>query len=236
MYRSFLKLLVLSTLLIFGAASAATTEQPFPGAPPSKSLLKAQQKGDQLYKDGEYERALVIYRDDLAPSGDKFAQYMVGYMHLAGQAVNQDPIAATAWYRLAAERGEESFVYARDTLLGAMNAAQRSACDEIYEGLRKKMGDMNILMGLIKEDLDILAPFIRSDLAIDPNLMQRSSYGRNEKELNILRLTIETRMAYLLDISFLDESIAREEQERINRLNDIVRRDLLKLDAMQFNK
>ena len=60
----------------------------------------------------------MIYRNDLAPIGDKYAQYMLGYMSLSGLGVEQDPVLASAWYRLAAERGEpEEFVVIRDELL-----------------------------------------------------------------------------------------------------------------------
>ena len=96
MHRSALHILLLAFFLCAGLAQAQFVA-PFPGVPPNKSSLKAQEKSDQLYKKGNFDRALVIYRDDLAPSGDKFAQYMVGYMYLAGQAVDQDPIRATAW-------------------------------------------------------------------------------------------------------------------------------------------
>ncbi len=233
MYRSFLHIVALVFLLLAGAANAAVVEL-FPGVLPDSRLLKAQDKADQLYKQGDYDRALVVYRDDLAPSGDKFAQYMVGYMYLAGQSVEQDAITATAWYRLAAERGSETFVYARDTLLDAMNETQRRACDEIYVKLREKIGDIVIVSSLIRDDLQELSPFIRIDLSINPELMQRSLQGRNEKFLNQIRFNIDTRMTYLLRISYSDASITEEEQEKISTLYKKAQRDLSALDGIQY--
>ena len=233
MYRSLIYIVGLIFLLLAGAANAAV-EEPFPGVPPDKRLLNAQKKADQLYAKGDYDRALVVYRDDLASGGDKFAQYMVGYMYLAGQAVEQDPITATAWYRLAAERGSETFVDARNTLMDAMNEAQRRACDEIYVELRSEIGDIVIVSSLIGDDLQELSPFIQFDLAVDPELMQRNQQGRNEKLLNQIRFNIETRMMYLLNISNSDVTITKEEQEKISKLHNKVQRDLRALDSVQY--
>ena len=117
-----------------------------------------------------------------------------------------------------------------------MNAAQRTLCDEIYTELRTEMGDIVIVSDLIKDDLQELAPFIRSDLAIDPNLMQRSQHDRHEKLLKQVRFNLDTRMIYLLDISNVDDSITQEEREKISRLYQTVQRDLLSLDAVLFGQ
>ncbi len=53
-----------------------------------------QRKVDQLFERGDYERAYFIYRNELAPAGDKYAQYMVGFMHLTGMGIDEDPVAA----------------------------------------------------------------------------------------------------------------------------------------------
>jgi hypothetical protein len=235
MHRSYPQLLLLAILLCAGMAHGQAVPL-FPGVPPTNSLLKAQEKGDQLYQRGDFNRALVIYRDDLAPRGDKFAQYMVGYMYLAGQAVDQNPVRATAWYRLSAERGEEAFVHARDTLLAAMNDAQRIRCNEIYTELRKEMGDIVIVSELIKDDLDSLSPILHSDVAIGPRLMLQSRHPSDVKLLRQMRFNIETRMTYLLDIAARDDSITQEEREKISSLYENVQRDLLALDAIQVKK
>ena len=45
---------------------------------PDSRTLGLQRKVDELYERGEFDRAYFIYRNDLAPVGDKYAQYMVG--------------------------------------------------------------------------------------------------------------------------------------------------------------
>ena len=233
MYRSSLYLAGLIFLLLAGTANAAVAE-PFPGVPPDKQLLNAQEKADQLYEKGDYDRALVVYRDDLARGGDKFAQYMVGYMYLAGRAVAQNSITAAAWYRLAAERGEESFVQARDTLMDAMNDAQRRECDEKYVELRAKFADVEIVSSLIRDDLQELGSLMSIDLAINSELMQRSQYGGNEKLLNQIRINVNTRLAYLLKLSNSDPGITEQELEKISQLHKKVQRDMAALDRIQF--
>jgi TPR repeat protein len=233
MYRSSLYIAGLTFLLLASAANAAVAE-PFPGVPPDKRLLNAQQKADQLYQKGDYDRALVVYRDDLARGGDKFAQYMVGYMYLAGQSVAQSAVTATAWYRLAAERGEESFVHARDTLMVAMNDTQRRECDEKYIELREEFADIAIVSSLISDDLQELGPLIATDIAINSDLMQRSQYGGDEKLMNQIRVNVNTRLAYLLKISSSDLSITEQELEKISQLHKKVEHDMAALDRIQF--
>ncbi len=98
--------------------------------------LRVQRKVDDLFERGEYERAYFIYRNELVPLGDKYAQYMVGFMHLTGKGVTENPIAASAWYRLAAERGTPEFVAVRDFLLVGMMPEERRQSDELFLQLR----------------------------------------------------------------------------------------------------
>ena len=74
----------------------------------------------------EYERAFMIYEKELAPLGDKYAQYMVGYMYLNAQSVLQDKISALAWFRIAAERGERCFPALRPQCAGKQRSSLRS--------------------------------------------------------------------------------------------------------------
>jgi len=67
---------------------------------PESRTLALQNKVDRLYDRGEFKRAYFIYRNELVPLGDKYAQYMVGYMLLTGTGVDEDPVSASAWYRL----------------------------------------------------------------------------------------------------------------------------------------
>ena len=138
--RNFLRLLGFTVL--FCCASAAQSGESFPRQAPDQNLIKTQQKVDELFEKGDYERAMFIYREELAPGGDKFAQYMVGYMHYSGRGVAEDQVEASAWYRLAAERGEESYIRVRDVLLSLFNEEQRARSDAIYAELRGEMAQV----------------------------------------------------------------------------------------------
>lgn len=117
-----------------------------------------QAKAEELYERGDYRRAHVIYRNDLAPIGDKYAQYMLGFMSLTGLGVEQDPVLASAWYRLAAERGEpREFVAIRDEMLGQLDAVDRKRSDEIYLGLRRQYSDIAISMREAREAFEGLS-------------------------------------------------------------------------------
>ena len=114
--------------------------------------LSVQAKAEELFNREDYRRAHVIYLNDLAPIGDKYAQYMLGFMSLSGLGVEQDPVLASAWYRLAAERGKpEEFVAIRDELLAQLDAADRGRSDEIYRGLRRKYSDLVISMREVRD-------------------------------------------------------------------------------------
>lgn len=114
--------------------------------------LSVQAKAEDLFQREHYRRAHVIYLNDLAPIGDKYAQYMLGFMSLSGFGVEQDHVLASAWYRLAAERGEpEEFVAIRDELLEQLDAVDRQRSDAIYLQLRRKFSDIAISMREARE-------------------------------------------------------------------------------------
>jgi hypothetical protein len=119
---------------LLSALAYAQSYKPFPGEEIDHRTRSMQERVDAVYASGDYERALLIYEKELAPIGDKYAQYMVGYMHLNALGVNQDKETALAWYRLAAERGDQLLVQTRDEL-----AVQ-----------------LVLLMELIRRDLQIL--------------------------------------------------------------------------------
>ena len=180
----------------FAFACAAAAEESFPGASTSKGTINAQQKADRLFEKGKYERALFIYREDLAPVGDKFAQYMIGYMYLTGKGVEKDVPAGHAWYRLAAERGEASFVKARDEIRAQLKEEQLARSDSVYRQLREQFGDIAVLCTMIRRDLELLRD--------------------NDDFLTAKRL--EHRSRYLLDLTGSRENVAEEEQRRVDQL------------------
>lgn len=151
-----------STLIVavafFLAAPAAFAQSagPFPGSAVDSKTLKIQERVEELFELGEYKRAHFIYRNELAPIGDKYAQYMVGYMYLTGTGVNEDPVLASAWYRLAAERAYIEFLNERDHLLGLFSDVDLVHSDNLYLQLRREYSDVVLLLDLIKDDLDLI--------------------------------------------------------------------------------
>ena len=61
--------------------ASSQTYSSFPGGATDHATLRTQERVEQLYISKSYERAYFIYRKELAPRGDKYAQYMIGYMH-----------------------------------------------------------------------------------------------------------------------------------------------------------
>ena len=77
---------------------------------------------------------------------------MLGFMSLGGLGVEQDPVLASAWYRLAAERGEpEEFVEIRDELMEQLDAVDTTRSDETYLALRRTYSDIAISMREARE-------------------------------------------------------------------------------------
>jgi len=125
---------------------------------PDSRTLRVQRKVDELYERGEFDRAYFIYRNELVPVGDKYAQYMVGYMHLTGMGTDEDTVAASAWYRLAAERGTPEFVAVRNQLMHDLNADERGRSDDHYLRLRRQFSDLVVLLEDIKRKHRVLQP------------------------------------------------------------------------------
>lgn len=128
----------------------------FPGALADARTLDAQEQVESIYEAKEYERALLIYKEELAPIGDKYAQYMVGYMHLRGQGVEKSRPAALAWYRLAAERREPAILQARDSLFHRMSQEEIVESNRIFVELWRELGDNKLVLDLIRQDLKVL--------------------------------------------------------------------------------
>lgn len=134
----------------------AQNYRPFPGETVDQRTRNMQERVEAIYAANNYNRALLIYEKDLAPLGDKYAQYMVGYMHLHGEGVQRDRVEALAWFRLAAERGEPLLERIRDEVLQQMSAVEISASDYVYLELWKSIGDHALIMDLIREDMNVL--------------------------------------------------------------------------------
>ena len=152
--KSIYSLLLTLTMLSSGSAMAQWTQ--FPTGDLDSRTMRIQSKVESLYERGDYKRAHFIYSNELARQGDKYAQYMTGYMHLMGQGVDEDPVLASAWYRIAAERRAPECMAVRDQVLRTLNDEQRARSDEFYVALRKEYSDLVIIMGLLAEDVEDL--------------------------------------------------------------------------------
>lgn len=118
------------------------------------ATISVQNKADQLFEEGDYKRAHFIYLNELAPIGDKYAQYMIGFMTLSGLGVAEDPVLASAWYRLAAERKTREFIAVRDDLVRRLDAVDMQRSDEIYSRLRLEYSDVVVRMREVREDFE----------------------------------------------------------------------------------
>lgn len=209
------------------ATTAAVAGDDFPGSKPDGRILKTQEKVDKLFKNGDYDRAYFIYRNDLAPLGDKYAQYMVGYMKLTGKGVEQDYVAGSAWYRLAAERGEENFTRARDDLLERFNAELQAQSDEKYKELRLEYSDAMIVAELIEDDLEVLERAGPTDntliLAVDLASMELAEQTRVAE---LAKENLASRLEFLRAALESGEPMSDDELSRIRELEEAVEKAL----------
>jgi tetratricopeptide (TPR) repeat protein len=221
---------IFAALLSAAAIVGAERYAQFPGPTIDDSTLRFKQKVENIYASGNYDRALLIYEKELAPQGDKYAQYMAGYMHLQGQGVDADPAAALAWYRLAAERGEPKFIEARDALEAALDPAERERADELFAKLWERHGDRRILLELIKEDLEILRESAVGGLAAAESAGFASGYssqaGGNPYHRRV-RTQLAERLAWL---DTLPEDPAGVDARRLDAFEADLRRELEQLD------
>ncbi len=153
MKLSKIKYLLLTVLLALVVTSVqAQNSSKVAPTKPDPQTAKIQRKVDQLFERGNYERAYFIYRNELAPLGDKYAQYMVGFMYLTGKGTDKDRIAASAWLRLAAERDTPEFIKVRDLVLRDMQPDELERSKLMYKEFRHEFSDLAILLATIKQD------------------------------------------------------------------------------------
>ncbi|MDH3757613.1 MAG: SEL1-like repeat protein, partial [Gammaproteobacteria bacterium] len=134
--------------------------------------------------------------------GDKYAQYMLGYMSLSGLGVEEDPVLASAWYRLAAERGEpEEFVRIRDDLLGSLDAPGRERSDQVLLDLRREYSDIAISMREARKEFENLSQVMTGTRLGDTSSAVTIVEPRAGNDLSVdeLNYRIQRRMQRHLD-------------------------------------
>ena len=231
------RLALIASLLaaLFCASVQAQTYKPFPGASHDERTLRTQERVEQLYAVGEHKRALLIYEKELAPLGDKYAQYMVGYMHLHAQSVPQDKIVALAWYRIAAERGAPVLRQAHDELVADMAPAEIAASRQIFLGLWQSIGDSRLIMELIRKDMDTLkartGTWIPGSTSSSPTLIFRpSGEPLPPNYYRTVRVRLEARLNYLETSVDISDVAVETDDVALQLLEEQVKAELAALE------
>lgn len=200
-------------VLLVSSTSWAQSSGRMPGLAADPRIEKLHEQAEEVFGRGDYERAYFIYRNDLAPIGDKYGQYMVGYLHLTGKGVEQDAIAASAWYRLAAERGSPDFVRARDTLMKALKKEEyRAESDRQFIELRQQYGDLMLMTRLIRADFEELHTYGRfrtglggSSIApLDLGNTNTQGYGSKKEHYERLERQVKSRLDFVSEQTGID--------------------------------
>ena len=153
--------LIIPMILLLSQFAAAVAQSADSGGESFNShTVRIQDKAEGLYMQGHWERAHFIFVNELARIGDKYAQYMAGYMYLNGQGVPRDTITASAWYRLAAERGVPEFAAVRDQLIESLSQSELAQSDARYVELRKQYSDLVLALQVLRRE----RRFLRSDM------------------------------------------------------------------------
>ena len=217
------------------ASVQAQSHKSFPGQTADQRTLKTQERVDELYAAGNYNRALFIYEKELAPRGDKYAQYMVGYMHLSAYGVPQDTVRALAWYRLAAERRNEALERARDELADTLTRDEIDASNQIFLGLLQEIGDTRLIMKLIQRDMNTLksrtGTHIPGSVVSGPvqiirpsGLLEDPNFYRN------IRLRLEARLNYLETRVEISDIVLESDDDGLRMFEEQVKSDLAALE------
>lgn len=209
--------------------------KPFPGEPIDNRTRATQERVESIYAAGDYERALLIYEGELAPIGDKYAQYMVGYMHLNAEGVARDRVEALAWYRLAAERDTPQFVDVRDRLATAMAPEEVAASDRVFADLWRRMSDRVLLVELIRRDMEILRRQTGSRIpgarATSPmQILRPDGESVDPDYYRDVRARLEARIAYLDTKVEVSDVVVAGELERIRREEAAMRDELASIN------
>ena len=134
---------------------------------------------------GNFKRAFFIYHEELAPLGDKYAQYMVGFMYVTGLGVDEDPILGSAWYRIAAERDTPEFVAVRDRLMRVFTDQQKRRSDALFAKLRLTFSDTAVLISSISDDIKTLQSRTGSRVGGETSSVAVISAGSNSQRSTV---------------------------------------------------
>ncbi len=223
--------LSLLALLLSSAVVHAQRSSELSGNLPNSQTMADLEKAEVLFTVGQYERAFFIYRNELVPLGDKYAQYMVGYMYQNGFGVEQDVATAAAWYQLAAERGTREFVALRDHVLRQLNPELMNQSTAIYRELRDEYCDAAVLLASIKEDHQKLQ--IRTGSRIGGGSSPVDIINRdgvrltnNSEYYDAIRQNLEARLRMLKSLGDFADIPDNVDRLRMNDLEKAVREQI----------
>jgi hypothetical protein len=213
------------------AAALSQEYRPFPGEPVDQRTRNIQERVEELYAAGNFRRALLIYENDLATLGDKYAQYMVGYMHMNAEGTDEDRIEALAWYRLAAERGEPILERVRDELAASLSPSQLAVADRRFVELWRQLGDRVLILELVRRDMRILESRTGTRLTGSASSGSTLVFRPTGEQMGPgffadVRRRLASRLAYLDAKVEISDDILVEEIERI-RIDESRVRDQL---------
>jgi len=215
--------------IVSSAQRASELSADFPDA----RTMAVQKKVEKLFDDGDYERAFFIYRNELSPIGDKYAQYMVGFMYQFGIGVDEDPIASAAWYQLAAERGTREFVVVRDRFMHVMDEKDAAESVAVFKQLRLKYSDVAVLLASIKRNVRELQSRTGSRIGAQSSpvvVIQTgsSSYSAGSDYYGAIRDELEARVILLKEVG--DFQDIETDANRIN-IHELERRVLAHIET-----
>jgi len=214
------------TACLFASLAAAQSTSSLLDMPVDAKTLRVFSQAEEVYERTDYDRAFFIFRNELAPIGDKYGQYMVGFMYLTGKGVEEDRIKASSWYRLAAERGTKAYVRVAEQVIATLDSAQLAESDRLFIELRKEFGDLVLVRNAIRKDMELLSRRTGSRISKTtspttivavgrPGVTQSGDdyYGQIEKR-------IEDRLEYIasrVDIDIIDLDTAKLDLETIDQ-------------------
>ena len=206
-----------------------------PDMPFDAKTLHVQDQAEEVYERGDYDRAYFIYRNELAPIGDKYGQYMVGYMHLTGQGVAENRTVASAWYRLAAERDTKEFVSVRDELLAALDDQQRVESDRLFIDLRKQYGDLVLIARAVRKDYATLKERTGPRLGSNSGRLTVVEVDSGETHIGVeyygrIERRMKARLAYIAKHTNLEIIDIDAENIDVNEIADQVTDQMGRLD------
>ena len=221
-----LKAILATAACLFASLAVAQSTSSFPNMPVDSKTLRVQKQAEEVYERTDYKRAFFIYRNELVPIGDKYGQYMVGFMYLTGKGVEEDRVKASAWYRVAAERGTKEYVHVATQVLASLDAEQLAESDRLYVELRKEYSDLVLLTKAIRKDMALLRDRTGSRLSNTTSPMVIVELGRSvetrsgDDYYGQIERRIAARLEYIasrVDIDIIDMDPARPDMETIER-------------------